>query len=194
MIKSGVVTTKAKNRPSISARGVYLRAGKWYFEINIITPGRAFVGWDEALNKGNSVAAPGIGVCAHSWGLDGFKTHSQLTLYDKREEDSTLPLRDDGRGAPWARGDVIGCCVSIGTDSKADMSFYRNGDLISPGFQRVQFDRALCPVVSFDREFTFVVNFGTSAFRQVVPKGARSPHYWARQQVRCCTVLRHASH
>ena len=178
--KGGVVCTRPGHRPSITARGVLLHVGLWYFEVSVITPGRAVVGWGDALYRGSSDAARGVGDCAHSWGLDGHDMQLRHTPANKEEKDAV------GNCGSWASGDVIGCYVNISNDETATMSFYRNGHSLGLGFHSVHFTRGLTPVVSFDRQFTFVLNFGTSPFRSFVPNRARSVHHWARQKVGQC--------
>ena len=199
--KGGVVSTRPGDRPSITARGVSLHAGRWYFEVSVITPGRAVVGWGDALYQGSSEAARGVGDCDHSWGLDGHDM--QLRYTDKANKEKNVACSGDGSVASWASGDVVGCYVSIGRDAMADMSFYLNGHLLDMSFHGVSFARGLRPVVSFDRQFTFVLNFGMSPFRCFVPNRARSVHHWARQKVRlrcdriscdlACAMLCHLS-
>ena len=189
--KGGVVSTRPGHRPSITARGVSLHAGRWYFEVSVITPGRAVVGWGDALYRGSSEAARGVGDCEHSWGLDGHDM--QLRYTDKEVKEKSFARSGDGSVTSWASGDVVGCYVSIGRDAKADISFYLNGHLLGMSFHGVSFTRGLIPVVSFDRQFTFVLNFGMSPFRSFVPNRARSVHHWARQKVRlrCDKMSRH---
>ena len=71
----GLTRTRSGDRPTIAPRGVLLQQGRWYYEVEIITSGRATIGWgDRSFGSGRSSQSSlfAVGADAHSWGVSTF--------------------------------------------------------------------------------------------------------------------------
>ena len=181
-----VKTTTAGSRPSIAPRGVLLErgSGRWYYEVTVVTPGNAYVGFGDALYTGNSQLAKGIGDDeGHSWGYSGY-------LCKKKHAKTSTPF-----GFAWSSGDVVGCLVDM---NSGDIVFSLNGNSDKPlgrAYSNVlaphggQCVGGMTPIISFDAAFTFRVNLGTLPFRYSPPgvvafgprktsNNTRSVHRW----------------
>jgi hypothetical protein len=179
-----VKTTTPGSRPSIAPRGVLLErgSGRWYYEVTVVTPGNAYVGFGDALYTGNSSLALGIGDDdGNSWGYSGY-------LCKKKHAKKSEPY-----GFAWSSGDVIGCLVDM---NKGEIIYSLNGSTSAPlgiAYSNI-FDGSKCiggmtPIISFDAAFTFRVNLGTLPFRHTPPgsgttltsknaNNTRSIHRW----------------
>ena len=172
-----VVRTTPGSRPSIAPRGVLLErnSGRWYYEITVITPGNAYVGWGDALYTGDSTRALGIGDDdGHSYGYSGW-------LCSKKYDNKKQPF-----GFAWSSGDVIGCLIDMNV---GEITYSLNGSSEKPlgvAYTNIFDHKERCvggmtPIISFDAAFTFRVNLGTLTFRHAPPIGttnARSVHRW----------------
>ena len=68
----GTLTTGSGHLPTVIPVGVSLSSSSFYYEITVVTGGRATVGWvNPSLYTGNSASAKGVGCDEHSWGFDG---------------------------------------------------------------------------------------------------------------------------
>eukprot|EP00940_MAST-03C_sp_MAST-3C-sp2_P000700 g700.t1 len=178
--RDGVVATSPGHRPTVAPRGVLLKqpGTRWYFEVEVVTAGLACIGVYDSGYTGDSASASGVGDDAHSWGFSGCAKGSDGRGAIRHDKDVKA------WGYPWNAGDVVGCLVTIESDSRASISFSLNGSWNAPmgaAFQSIVFEDALVPAVSFDRCFQYRFNSGKQRFRYVPPPQSRSVDYFVRR-------------
>ena len=81
-------------------------SGKWYYEVEILSPGSIKVGWALANSPPNSI----LGGDDFSWGYDGAteeKTHGGVS---------------DSYGKKWQVGDVVGVFLDINDKTIGNIS------------------------------------------------------------------------
>lgn len=156
-IASGLVQC-AGGFPSMSPKDVVLRSGKWYYEVKMVKPGLAQVGWADMMFSGNSLKGEGVGDDLHSWGLDGhrvFKWHGGGVRW----------------GTAWSEGNVIGFAADL---EKRTLSFSLNGSFEAPmgvAFEGVTFLEGIRPCLTLNKSCSFRVNFGEEPFAHAPPLG-----------------------
>lgn len=175
-----VMSAEKGEYPSVAARGVNVGVGRWYYEVVVLSSGRASVGWADTRFSPRSNASRGVGDDKHSWGFDGF---SCVARHDKR---------DRTWGFHWSAGDVIGCLADVQSLKRDDveqahktapkyrvrLSYSLNGEWGLPMGDAFEFtligEDGLVPVASFEASFQGRLNFGKVSFQHDVPRGARS--------------------
>eukprot|EP00968_Pinguiococcus_pyrenoidosus_P023176 scaffold3609_cov159-Pinguiococcus_pyrenoidosus.AAC.1 len=148
--------------PSATLAGVLLTHGKWYYELSILKPGVAQIGWADLDFVGSNREGLGVGDDKHSWGYDG-----------ARAPRTGLWHTDGYRfGQQWSAGTVIGCAVDV--DFRV-MRFSHNGSfdapmgVPTPGLNFV-FTAGLIPGFTLNAS-TMVANFGATPFKYKAPPG-----------------------
>ena len=149
----GLTRTRSGERPTIAPRGVLLQQGRWYYEVEIVTSGRATIGWGDRSFGGGRSSQSGlfaVGADAHSWGVDTFE---QRICHNSREQSEigsprarSRPGGEEGVAASkvsisgarsfpsppggWVAGSVIGCLLELEGDSgEACMTWMLNGSI-----------------------------------------------------------------
>jgi hypothetical protein len=89
----------------------------WYYEVVVITPGRATIGWADNKFQANFFTGVGVGDNEHSWGFDGNNA--------KKEHAGVK----ESWGFAWSSGDVIGCVANVDT---GEISYSYNGSWEQP--------------------------------------------------------------
>ena len=171
-----------------------LEGGKWYYEVVVVVPGRASIGWADDSYTGGTV-----GGCRHSWGFDGLQK----------------AIRNSGQnevfGEAWGAGDVIGCCLDLEVGC---INYGWNGapmsDAAAPAFSSrrapsggseessVRYGDGtawgkMTPAISFEASMQCSVNFGEMPFRHAPPNGYRSVRHWVHEFVENHHVLANRS-
>lgn len=161
-----ISTDRAGSLPSIAPNWVSLTNGKWYYEVTIVSPGPARIGWATKDFVGDSDKGLGIGSDAHSWGIDGY---SGKKYHDQKEETAIK----------WSVGDIL-CCAydSNGSFYAALNGEWNEGDLESHLIFKDLPKGGVYPVVTFDCSFQFKLNLGEVAFSHALPSGFRSVCHW----------------
>eukprot|EP01118_Nematostelium_gracile_P009876 TRINITY_DN3344_c0_g2_i1.p1 TRINITY_DN3344_c0_g2~~TRINITY_DN3344_c0_g2_i1.p1 ORF type:complete len:505 (+),score=156.68 TRINITY_DN3344_c0_g2_i1:331-1845(+) len=123
---------------------VKVSAGKWYFEVRIVTTGQIQVGW--CTHSYNPKTNTG-----DAWTVDGYKQHK---------------IRNNGAGNPygeiWNNGDIIGCSLDI--EGKT-IQFSKNGKDMGVAFADVNTGGAkLTPIVGVTKRVRCLFNFGKDPF------------------------------
>ena len=174
-----VSTNQAGGRPTIAVRGISLDAntpGRWVFEVQILSSGRACLGYASSNFSPNSRQAVGVGDDEYSW---GFSVGGDKTA--KRWGNQSAPY-----GFTVSSGDVIGCLVEI-RDGTFEISYSMNGEF-GDGFgvafklSNRSSSFSLTPVMSFERGFQGRFNLGRTSFRYP-PRQATSIQYYAQRSL-----------
>lgn len=166
-----LVKTFPGYRPTIAPRSVSIKDGQWYFEVVVVTAGRATVGFVDSHFSGSFYTGTGVGDDAHSWGFDGY---SGKVIHQGHER---------AFGTAWSAGDILG--VYFDAD-KGILRYSLNGEWDQPfgtAFERIAFVDGVCPAVSFDAAFAFQLNLGDKPFRYAPPGRARSIRHWIRSRI-----------
>ena len=152
-----LVSTRAGSPATIIPRGVLLRAGRWFFEIEILrvsSSGASTFGFvDESFASG----IVGDDAAGCSWGVSLKGTRHAGVLKQTKCE-------------PWADGDVIGCLLDI---DSAELRFCRNGKFDAGEFTQLS-AMGFSPAVTVDCGFLGFVNLGKRPFRHAPPEGVAS--------------------
>lgn len=167
---NNLVQTDAGRRPTLVPRGVRLKEGLWYYEVEIIQPssgGFAAIGWVNSRwnaeieghgHTGSGSGPHGVGTDAHSWGLTAALHKKHLGIEEQF---------DTHRNASLRAGDVVGCIADIaGTTST--LSFTLNGSTQRLGVAyrgNVITAHGLTPAVTIEFGFQCRINFGERPFR-----------------------------
>jgi hypothetical protein len=105
--------------PSVGLGGILLSSGKWYYEVTILSPAVAQIGWADMEFKPSSSNGFGVGDDLHSWSYDG----DRLYLWNS----GSIP----NFGKKWEPGDVLGCSIDL-TVGKNLLRFSHNGSFENP--------------------------------------------------------------
>ena len=143
-----------KGFPSVAAKNLLLKSGKWYYEAVVLTSGLMQIGWCDALFAGDSNNGEGVGDDVHSYAYDGFR---QKTWHNQKTSNF---------GTRWNAGDVVCCAVDI---DKGCMQFALNGDWGSREAFNTTFPHGLMPAASFAKGEKLCFNFGASGFVHAPP-------------------------
>lgn len=127
-----------------------LSAGKWYYEVRLVTDGVAQLGWaDTPAFIANSETGDGVGDHARSWAYDGRR---RLKWSGGKEEEY---------GDVWRKNDVIGCLLDA---DNGVISFSRNGeslgDAFSAGVVLAGAASAFVPAISLEQAEILLINIG----------------------------------
>lgn len=142
---------------------VRLTAGKWYYEVRLVTDGVVQLGWADATEfAANSATGDGVGDHARSWAYDGRR---QLKWTDGKE---------DEYGEAWHKNDVIGCLLDA--DSGV-VAFSLNGESLGVAFDNgVKLSNgtsnAFFPAISVEQAEILLVNIGAQPL-MYLPDGYR---------------------
>ncbi|CAF2039726.1 unnamed protein product, partial [Rotaria magnacalcarata] len=86
--------------------------GKWYYEVELLTPGRMLIGWGHASKLD---AYYPLGTDLYGYSFDGF--------HARRFHHNVF----DGFGKQWSKNDVVGCMIDLHDKT---VSFSLNGELM----------------------------------------------------------------
>jgi hypothetical protein len=156
----GVAVAAASHRPTAVGSDVALVAGKWCYEVRVTRAGRACVGWGDGTCFGLWSAGRGVGDDAHSVGFG--------TAEGKTGGGVVTASRWHPCSRKWSYGDV----VSVGIDVDAGtVTFALNGAVETPSVAvpRFAFEGWVCPALSFNADFSAVVNFGDAPLAFPLP-------------------------
>ena len=124
---------------------VCLFAGKWMYEVTLLTDGLQQIGW-APLNWAFTDEM-GVGDFLDSYAYDGKR---------KRK----WSIKEEVFGPDWSRGDVIGAAIDL---EEGTVSFYRNGIPLGVAFQQIRTKipgLAYFPALSISHGESVLVNFG----------------------------------
>ena len=142
-----------------------LTSGAYYYEVEVVSGGRASIGWADSEFNGSSDHGRGVGDDNHSWGWNG----SDLK--------ATTAASSTKFGFEWSAGDVVGCLVQF---DEGTFSYSLNGSFDEPMGKAFDFKLTnkdgIFPCVSFDASFRFRINYGAISFRNPLPAKSRSVH------------------
>ena len=138
-----------------SIYGCYLRKGKWYYEVQLITEGIIQIGWADEAFEGNSNTGDGVGDHIHSWAFDG----ARLQKWNADPE---------SYGLAWKAGDTIGCLLDLDQQS---IEFKLNGQSMGIAFTDLQLQGGLFPCFSLEKDEIIRVNIGQRPFIDQEPLG-----------------------
>ncbi|CAM9394145.1 unnamed protein product, partial [Discosporangium mesarthrocarpum] len=133
--------------PSAALDGVALSSGRWYYEVEIVRPGVAQVGWATLSFMGNDLN--GVGDDHHSWGFDG----RRVRLWHRGTWRSKW-------GVAWVKGDVVGVAVDL---EERRMHFSLNGSFaapMGPAFEGISCDSSIRPCVTLNNTCGLRLRFG----------------------------------
>jgi hypothetical protein len=146
---SGNISSQVAGFPSFATRGVILRSGKWYYEVEVTKAGLAQIGWASSdYEGGNSDNGDGVGDDKDSWAFDG----SRVLKWNAGAQASF--------GEAWKVGDVVGCALNF--DSR-EISFSLNGSFEKPMGVAFKFDETvegMYPAVTINASFSGKVCIG----------------------------------
>jgi len=157
--------------PSFAPKGVVLRKGRWYYEVTMVKPGLAQLGWGDVLFSGSSVRGEGVGDDIHSWGVDGHRVYRWHGGGGKW-------------GCPWKEGDVLGFACDL---EARTLSFSVNGSWEAPvgvAFEEIEYVEGLRPCLTLNKSCSFLVSFGGEGEEPLkyLPKGHRAVAEAAREE------------
>jgi nucleoredoxin len=151
-------TIKFTNFNTVVAPDVRITSGKAYYEMTLIKPATAQMGWHtEGFKASENPNGEGVGDDAFSWGYDG----------DRQQK---WHSGSESFGASWKKGDVIGFAADM---DKKELSFSVNGSFESPNgvaFTGIKADW-LAPALTGYGEIQ--VNFGQAPLKHL-PDGFTS--------------------
>eukprot|EP01116_Phalansterium_solitarium_P000779 TRINITY_DN10640_c0_g1_i1.p1 TRINITY_DN10640_c0_g1~~TRINITY_DN10640_c0_g1_i1.p1 ORF type:complete len:391 (-),score=133.22 TRINITY_DN10640_c0_g1_i1:147-1319(-) len=125
---------------------VKVRAGKWYYEVRILSSGVMRFGWcSDKCHLGSDA----LGSTTDSWALDTYYRVSYNGTHTERFGDY------------WSSGDVLGCVLDL--EAKT-IAYYRNGTEIGVAFSGVTATEPLCPAASLQKKQKCLFNFGKEPF------------------------------
>lgn len=147
-----VTGSPAERFPTVSAAGLLLHSGKWYYELLCLSDGdpesgNVQVGWVDGAFVADSEHGSGVGDDGKSWAYDGTR---QLQWHQT----------SSSWGSRWQAGDVVGVAVDI---EARTMSFSLNGSFEAPmgvAFRGFTFYRGIMPAVSMGSSESYQLNFG----------------------------------
>ena len=144
-----------------TGRGV--RGGRWYFEVQLLTPGIVQVGWASARSVFDAECGSGVGDDSHSYSYDGFR---QRKWHGKRHEDNVY-------GKAWRMGDVVSCLADL--DAGA-LRYWQNGEDLGVAFEGVNVEETWYPAVSLssNQQCRFVFGNPGDVFRHKMPDEYRA--------------------
>lgn len=90
--------------------------GKWYYEVELLTPGRMLIGWGRAEKLDSFYP---LGTDCYGYAFDGMNAR-------RFHHNSS-----DGFGKQWSKGDVVGCMIDL---HDRTISFSLNGELMLDNF------------------------------------------------------------
>jgi len=131
---------------------VKVRAGKWYYEVKLLTYGKMHIGWctDKCEVQTNSYET-GIGNDNESYAYDG---SCQKAWHGSASNNERY-------GEYWNNGDVVGSLIDL--ESKT-ISYYRNGKDLGVAFNNVTIGDGLYPALSLQKRQKCLFNFGKEPF------------------------------
>ena len=138
--------------PTITAKGVWLKRGHWYYEVEVVNAGLAQIGWADPYFSPRDQKGLGCGDDIHSWAFDGLRI--------KRWNETSAVW-----GRRWKAGDVVGCAVSINAETNTlCIRFSLNGSWDAPmgiAYEKATFQgTAIRPVITFNSSFSCRVLLG----------------------------------
>lgn len=138
--------------PTIAPKGVWLKRGHWYYEVEVVNAGLAQIGWADPYFSPQDQKGLGCGDDIHSWAFDGLRIK-------RWNETSTV------WGRRWKAGDVVGCAVSIDAEASTLCIRYSINGLWEPpmgiAFEATTFQgTAVRPVITFNSSFRCRVLLG----------------------------------
>lgn len=170
-----LVSTRAGLPATIIPRGILLRAGQWFFEVEILrvsSSGASTFGFvDESFASG----IVGDDAAGCSWGVSLKGTRHAGVLRQTKSE-------------PWADGDVIGCLLDI---DSAELRFCRNGKFDAGEFTQLH-AMGFSPAVTVDCGFLGFINLGQRPFRHAPPDGVSSVQAFIQAERETAFKLRSA--
>ncbi|CAK5163137.1 unnamed protein product [Aphanomyces euteiches] len=139
-----------------TAFGCALHAGKWYYEVELLTDGVIQLGWADASFEADDEEGDGVGDHVASWAYDGCRevkwTNGVSATF----------------GSKWVAGDIIGCWVDIDAGT---IGFARNGVEMGVAFTDVRPSEksestygGLFPAFSLEAKERIRINIGDHAF------------------------------
>lgn len=143
-----------------SARGTTcITDEKWFYEVELLTPGVMQIGWATKLAFFDSEEGIGVGDEVHSFGYDGCRN---LFWY----KGDSSPYGDE----PWKVGDFIGVYFDV---DNGTMSYYVNGKDLGVCFkfdeeernQHLVDEEGFFPAFSFTSYQHAIINFGHRPFQ-----------------------------
>jgi len=144
----GGVLSCQSNFLTVVPRGVQFSKGSMYYEVLVVQPGLAQLGWIDAHAVADDASGKGCGDDEHGWAFDGkrcFRWHGSPEPW----------------GSSWSANDVVGCLARFSEDGKrATFSFSLNGSFAEPmgdAFADVAVEGPLRPAVTFNKTMTCAV-------------------------------------
>ncbi|XP_070180339.1 ryanodine receptor-like isoform X4 [Littorina saxatilis] len=136
--------TVSRSRTYRAEKTYAVTGGKWYYEVEVVTPGYIRMGWARV----NADPAAELGCGANSFGFDGY-------LARKWHHGS-----HEAYGKPLQQGDVVGCMLDLHDKT---ISFSLNGELMMDCMgQEIAFRS-----VDVEDNFGFVPGFTLGAHQQI---------------------------
>ncbi|KAJ1459293.1 concanavalin A-like lectin/glucanase domain-containing protein, partial [Pelagophyceae sp. CCMP2097] len=128
-------------------------AGRWYYEVVLLTDGLMQVGWADSDFACEPVRGQGVGDHTSSWAWDGFRMKRQVQIAKIRWNISSAPY-----GERWATGDVVGVLLDC---DKREMRYFLNGCDLGVAFRGFR-AKGLFPAASLNVGQAAHLNFGTA--------------------------------
>jgi hypothetical protein len=110
-LENGLLGVPGGGFTSVGTDFILLTAGKWYYEVELMSNSCIQMGWADSSFVGNSSGGDGGGDNGSSWAFDGWRCY-------KWHETSVE------WGCKWKIGDIVGVGVDFDTNS---VSFWLNG-------------------------------------------------------------------
>jgi len=151
---------------SIRLNKFVTQTGKWYYEVEPNTTGCQMIGWVTDLHTFRPEERSGVGDDEKSW---AYETFSNLKWHDNLPSIYSQKLLHN-----FSLGDVVGCALDL---DAGKISFYikanNTGVTINMGtaFNSLDRTKQYFPAVSLTSEQQCRLNFGTSPFKLLPPRG-----------------------
>jgi len=157
-VSNGKLEVNNTSYSAASAKcSVSVKAGRWYYEVRLLSGGNMRIGWATERFKGRGEP---LGADNEGWGWDGCQ--------GRKYHGSGRTPESYGSGT-WSQGDIIGCALDL---TAGTISYFHNGEALGVAFHGITPPAAAAaaagagffPTVTLHRRQRVLFNFGADDF------------------------------